>query len=285
MDRKGMWKQSLTVANGVFKQERLCSRVIMGYLLGIAVLAYWMSNFFRYVHFTREPINILETFIVIEQHSLSILFLVLGWILVMADAPFIKQNTFLTLHRCSRRSWNAGMLLYIILQAFLYTITLAAVSVVASCLNGFISNIWSNPVYMLSKDYGNDLGVIYNITFHWIEMMINMTVPHAFMVTILYLFAYLAFMGVLLYICNLLLKGIWGTIIVLGIHLIGYLFMQDGLIEKSLLAHAIPGYFIDNSNRYLISPCIFLVFIVCLSLLSFFLIKKVDFRESEEAEG
>lgn len=285
MDRKGKWIQSITVAKGVFKQEGLCYRVVMGYLLGIGILAYWMSNFFQYVHFAGEPINILETFIVVEQHSLSILFLVLGWILVMAEAPFIKQNTFLTLYRCSRRSWNGGMLIYIILQAFLYTITLAVVAIVASFSNGFISNIWSSPVYMLAMDDRDDLGVIYNITFHWTGMMKNKTVPQAFIVTILYLFAYLAFTGVLLYICNLFLRGIWGVIIVLGIHLIGYLFMQDGLIEKSLLAHAIPGYFIDESNKYLQSPCMYLAFILCLSLLSFYMIRKKDFRDSEEAEA
>lgn len=75
----------------------------MGFVLGIALFGYWLNNFMQYVWDTGEPINILEAFIVVEHYYKNILFLVLGWLLIISDAPFIKGNTYLTLCRSSRK--------------------------------------------------------------------------------------------------------------------------------------------------------------------------------------
>lgn len=282
MDRKNKVRQAITIAGSMFRQESQSYRVRMGYLLGIAIWAYWMHNFFQYVCDTGEPINILETFVVIEQDTLSIVFLVLGWLLVIADAPFIQSNTYFILYRSSRKSWNMGMVMYILLQAFLFVFCMAAVTIIASSFLGFSGEIWSNPVYTLAMDQNNDLGVKYHVTFAWSMMIKYMSVPQAFCSTFLFLFCYLAFLGVLLYVCNLLLRGIWGVIIVLGTHLIGYLLMQEGWVNISCIAHAVPGNFFDGTNAYLASPGMYLLVIIGLTFLSLWMVRKVDFREGEE---
>ena len=106
------------ITKGMFEQERQSGRIFMGFLLGFAFMGYWMRGFLRYAAETGEPVNILETFIVVEQHYVNLLFLILGWLLVVSDAPFMKGNLYLLLYRCGRRSWNMGMLLYVLIQAF-----------------------------------------------------------------------------------------------------------------------------------------------------------------------
>ena len=69
----------VVIIKGMFWQEQRNGRVIMGYLLGFAVMGYWMSGFLRYASDTGEPVNILESFCVVEQHYVNMLFLVLGW--------------------------------------------------------------------------------------------------------------------------------------------------------------------------------------------------------------
>ena len=273
------------ITKGMFEQERQSGRIFMGFLLGVAFMGYWMRGFLRYAAETGEPINILETFIVVEQHYVNLLFLIVGWLLVISDAPFMKGNLYLLLYRCGRRSWNMGMLLYVLIQAFLYTAAMAAFTVIISSRLGFAGKMWSSPVYTLALDVGNNIGVKYNITFPWYAMMENMTVPQAFAVTFLFLYLYLVFLGMLLYVCTLLLSGIWGIVVVMGVHLAGYLRMMDGYIETSFFARAVPGNFIDGTGAYWKSALLFLVLIAVLMALSTVFVKRIEFHPGTEVDG
>ena len=273
------------IIKGMFWQEQRSGRVIMGYLLGYAIMGYWMSGFLRYAADAGEPINILETFCVVEQHYVNMLFLVLGWLLVVADAPFMKGNIYLLLYRCGRKRWNMGMLFYILMQAFLYTAAMAVFTIIISSFFGFAGNMWSSPLYSLALDATNSIGVRYNITFPWLAMMKTMSVPQAFAVTFLFLYLYLAFMGALLYAAALLFSGIAGMVVVMGGHLAGYLRMMDGYTETSLLARAVPGNFIDGTLSYWQSAVLFLGLIAVLMVLSSVLVKKMEFQPGKEIDG
>lgn len=64
----------------------------------------------------------------------------------------------------------------------------------------------------------------------------------------IFLFLYLILIGFLLYVCNLLLKEIYGILLVFGIQISGYLLQQEGLTHLSLMAKSIPGYAIDGNG-------------------------------------
>ena len=273
------------IIKGMFWQEQRSGRVIMGYLLGYAVMGYWMSGFLRYAADTGEPINVLETFCVVEQHYVNMLFIILGWLLVVADAPFMKGNIYLLLYRCGRKRWNMGMIFYIMMQAFLYTAAMAAFTIMISSFFGFAGNMWSSPVYSLALDATNSIGAKYNITFPWLAMMKAMSVPQAFAVTFLFLYLYLAFMGTLLYAAALLFSGIAGMAIVMGGHLAGYLRMMYGYTETSLLARAVPGNFIDGTLSYWQSAALFLELIAVLIVLSSVFVRKTEFQQGKGMEG
>ena len=279
MDRLG---SVFSMARASFSEEWHNKRVIMGFLLGLALFGYWLHSFLRYAWDVGEPVNILEAFIVVEHHHKSMLFLVLGWLLMISDAPFIKQNTFLALYRSSRKKWNLAMLSYLVTQALLYVAGMAAVSATVSSPCGFWGNMWSSPVYNLAMDTGNHLGVEYNISFPWVNVMQAMTVPQAFMITFVFLFLYLVLIGFLLYVCNLLLKEIYGILIVFGIQIAGYLLQQEGLTHFSLMAKAIPGYFIDGNGGQWKTAVLLSAIILGLALISLWIVGQVDFKAEEE---
>jgi hypothetical protein len=281
MDRM---KQIFCITKTTFLEEQRNKRVIMGFVLGIALFGYWLNNFIQYVWDTGDPVNVLEAFIVVEHNYKDILFLVLGWLLIISDAPFVKGNTYLTLYRSSRRKWNIAMLQYIIIQALLYVICIAAVSVIVSFFRGFFNNMWSSPVYNLAMDTANSLGVKYNITFTWANIMETMTVPQAFVLTFLFLFLYLVSVGMLLYVCNLLLKEIYGILIVFGIQISAYILQQEGFTRWSLMAKAIPGYSINGSGGQWKTVFLFLTVILILAAVSLWLVGKVDFKDAAEEE-
>lgn len=280
----GRIRQSFCMMSNVFREERRDKRVIMGFILGVALFGYWMIFFLRYVQEMGEPVNVLETFIVIGHHYKNMLFLVLGWLLVIADAPFIKGNIYFILYRSSRKSWNLGMLFYIMMQAFLFTACIALVSVAVSSIWGFWGAMWSSPVYHLAMDRTNQLGVKYNITFPWENMMQSMAAPEAFALTFLFLWLYFVFLGVLLYVCNLFLKEIFGALIVFGVQLSGYLMQQDGYGGVSLMARAMPGYSIDGAGGEWKSALLFVGLITFLALDSLWLAGRVDFKDVAEGQ-
>ena len=277
-------KQVFYMTKTTFLEEQHNKRVIMGFILGIALFGYWLNLFLQYALDIGEPVNVLEAFVVVEHHHKSILFLVVGWLLIISDAPFIKKNTDLLLCRSSRKQWDAAMLQYIMIQAFLYVAGIVVVSVAVSILLGFWGNMWSSPVYHLAMDTNNYLGVKYNISFPWVNIMQTMTVPQAFMITFVFLFLYLVLIGFLLYVCNLLLKEIYGTLIVFGIQIAGYLLQQEGAAYLSLMAKAIPGYAIDGNGGQWKVVVLFCAIILILALISSWLIGRVDFKDAMEEE-
>ena len=274
--------QSFHMTKNIFQEERSDKRVIMGFILGIALFGYWLFFFLQYVRDRGEPVNILEAFVVIEHHYKNMLFLVLGWLLIISDAPFIKGNIYLILCRSSRKRWNMGMLYYIILQAFLYVACIAVFSVIVSSRWGFCSSIWSSPVYDLAMDRTNHLGIEYNINFPWENIMRCMTVPQAFAVTFLFMWLYLIVLGVLLYVCNLFLKEIFGILIVFGVQLTGYLLQQDGMGSISLMAKAMPGYSIDGAGGEWKTALLFVGIILVLTAFSVWLVGRVDLKGAAE---
>lgn len=280
----GRIKQIFYMTKTTFLEEWHNKRVIMGFLLGMALFGYWLNLFLQYALDVGEPVNVLEAFIVVEHHHKSILFLTACWLLVISDAPFIKKNTYLSLCRSSRKKWNTAMLQYIMIQAFLYVAGIAAVSAAASILHGFLGNMWSSPVYNLAMDIGNYLGVKYNISFPWVNVMQEMTVPQAFMITFAFLFLYLVLIGFFLYMCNLLLKEIYGILTVFGMQISGYLLQQEGITYLSLMAKAIPGYAIDGNGGQWKVVVLFCAIILILALVSLWLIGWVDFKDEMEEE-
>lgn len=280
----GKYEQIFCITKNQLLEERNSKRVMMGFILGIALSGYWLNNFMQYVWDTGEPVNILEAFIVEEHYYKNILFLLPGWLLLISDAPFMKGNTYLTLCRSSRKRWDIAMLQYIMVQAFLYVTCIAAVSVMISCPQGYVGNMWSSPTYEMAMDTALNIGEKYHISFSWTNVLENMTVSQAFMTTFAFLFLYLAASGILLYVCSLLLKGAYGVLIVFGIQLSGYLLQQEGYTKLSIMAKAIPGNSIDGNGGQWEPVVLFVVIILILAVISLLVIRQVDFKNSVEEE-
>ena len=254
-------------------------RVIMGFLMGMAVPFFWLRNFLDYVTSTGEPVNILEAFPVVEHEGGSMMFLVLGWFLIISDAPFVNGNTCYCLYRTKKRDWNFAMVFYISVQAVFYTAAVALPMVLSSLPYGFIGKMWSYPVYTLSKDLHTDMSGEYRIAFLQKNMMHRMNVPQAFAVTALCFFLYLVLMGIILYTCNLLLGGIWGAVIAFTVHMSGYGLLFLGRTGLALMSYACPGNFIDSGGVHLARPVvIMIVFAAALVAVECRFIDKVDFH-------
>lgn len=268
----------LQVTRNLFFCEWNDKRVIMGFLAGMTVPFFWLKNFLDYVAGTREPVNILEAFLVVEHEYKTVMFLALGWFLVISDAPFINGNTHYSLYRIRKRGWNAAMVFYILIQAALYTAAVALPMVLLSLPFGFVGKMWSNPVYMLSQDYHMNRSAEYGVSFLRQDMMRRMDVSQAFAATALCFFLYLVLMGIILYTGNLLLGGIWGIVIAFIVHIGGYELPFLGHAKLALMEYACPGNLADLAGMHLLRPVMVMVGIAAgLVLIGCIFIDRVDF--------
>ena len=267
-------RKVIRITRGMLGQEMGSVRVMMGYLLGMAFLGLGVNDFLRYAMEMGEPVNLCEAFVVSGNQSMAARFWVLGYLLILGDAPFIKGNTYMMLYRCGRQAWNMGMLLYVFLQAFLYTLCLAVVSVAAGIPFGFFGGIWSSPVYLLATVSSNAAAEKYHIFFDGMRMMKYMTVPQAFGITFLYLLCYIVFLGLLLYLCNLVLGGFFGLAAVAAVHLGGVILSFADRLHQS------PLYYVDGAGGHWRYPGRMLAVILVLAAVSAFAVRRADMEES-----
>ncbi|RKJ46929.1 hypothetical protein D7X98_01180 [bacterium 1XD8-76] len=270
----------LQITKNLLLYEWSDKRVIMGFLAGVTVPFYWLKNFLDYVAAVGEPVNILEAFLVVEHEYKSVMFLVLGWFLIVSDAPFVNGNTYYSLCRTKKRSWNLTMVFYILVQAALYTAGVALPMVMASLPWGFVGKMWSSPVYLLSQDFTLSRSEEYGIRFLQRDMMRSMNVLQAFLATVLCFFLYLVLTGLILYTGNLLLGGIWGLAIAFVVHVGGLGMRFLGQIRFALMGYASPGNFADAGGIHLVRPvAVMVVLAAALVAIQCCLIDKVDFKE------
>ncbi len=263
---------AVRITFGTLRQEMGSLRVIMGYLLGMTFLALALNDFFGYAMDIKEPVNIFEAFIVMENQGIAGRFWVPGYLLIIADAPFVRRNTYMLLYRSGRRVWNMGMLLYVLIQAFAYSGCLAVGSVVAGIPCGFFGRLWSSPVYLLVTNASGTIAEKYRIFFEGAALMKHMTVLQAFGITFLYLFCYFVFLGVLLYVCNLVLGGFWGLMAVAAVHLGGTVLSFTAGLHQS------PVYYMDGAGSQWRYPGIMCGFTFAMVLVSLAAIERVDIQ-------
>lgn len=264
--------RAIRIALGLLRQEMGSVRVIMGYLLGFTVLALGLNDFLRYAVEIEEPVNIFEAFIIVESQGTAGRLWVLGYLLILANAPFVKRNTYIILYRSGRRIWNMGMLLYVFIQAFMYTMCFAAASTAVSVPYGFSGKIWRSPAYMLATGASHTIAEKYHVSFEGMALMKHMTVLQAFGITFMYMFCYFVFLGVLLYVCNLMFGGFWGLAAVAVVHL------GRVILSFTVKLHQSPVYYVDGSGGYWRYPCIMMAFIFAMAAVSLFAVERVDIQ-------
>ena len=254
-------------------------RVWMGYLLGLTLLGLSCNDFLKYAGEMKEPVNLLEPFVVAQCQAFVGRLWPLGYLLILADAPFIGKGTDLLLYRSGRHAWNLGMICYILMQSFWYAAGLAICSVLTSVPFGFPGKIWSGPAYLLVKFPKSAAALKYHLLFEGEAMMRQLTVPQAFLAAFVYLFCYLALIGILLYVCSLIFGSFWGFLAVAVFHL--------GRIALSFWFQIpwSPVHETGSLYRLWRYPCRAGMVFIFITLVSFLSVKKVEFSERRGGNG
>lgn len=113
-------KDILKICVYQFRIQMCSKRVWLGYLLGIVIIMKQSFGYFVYADSLKEPVNVLEAFVVAGNNYNTAMFLILGWLLVISEAPFVNSISFYLIYRTNKKNWNTAMILYIFCQAVIY---------------------------------------------------------------------------------------------------------------------------------------------------------------------
>lgn len=130
-------KDILKICVYQFRIQMCSKRVWLGYLLGIVIIMKQSFGYFVYADSLKEPVNVLEAFVVAGNNYNTAMFLILGWLLVISEAPFVNSISFYLIYRTNKKNWNTAMILYIFCQAVIYYSLIVGSTILFSLKNSF----------------------------------------------------------------------------------------------------------------------------------------------------
>ena len=270
-----------------FRVQLASARVWLGYLIGIVLVLRQTAEYLAYAAHFGEPVNVLEGFLIAGNSANTVMFLVLGWLLVISAAPFVDSSTGYLIYRTRKSLWSRAVALYLAVQAFIYYGLLALASILFSAGNGFLANVWSRPLIRLAG--GGSLS-LYDVYFPFEEFIHEFSIVSGFFQTWLLLFGYALLLGLFLYVFSLLSGQLAGVTAAFLFHFLGYETMQEGLgfiTRYSLMARSVLVLQVGSGAdaRLFDTYVLYAALIFLLIFLSGILIKHVDFREAAKGEG
>lgn len=276
-------RQRFYLCFGMLKESLVSPFILCAYLLALLAAVKGALPFIRYADGT--SMNVLEPFIILCSDCGQVCWVLLGYLVLMCNAPFINARSMQTLVRTTRTRWSDGMLIYVLLQSLLYYLFLLMVTVILAAPSGFAGNVWSRLLYSLSQ-YGSGVEKEVGLYVPDVSLLETWTVQQAAIHSFLLLYLYSLVLALLLFVGNLALHWIAGSVITIIVHFIGYMLISDsmfGMMKYSLFAHGILYYHDYNglngpevSQSYMLF--IFLAVVLC--SLEHIVIRRCDFRYS-----
>lgn len=238
-------------------------RVWAGYIYG-----FWfgLSMGSRYVAFSSGmEVGIFESFLLLTNHPLNIALLLIGFFVIIADAPFIDTETYYILIRSDGSFWRISMVGYILVQVVIYEAIIFTGGMLPGLIRGNWTAGWSEAMQILTGAAPRIAITTYDLPILDPWMLKTWTAPialfHSFGLIMLYCFL----LGLIVFVGNLNTDLPIGNLAAIGIHFVGMLVMSDfvPLYWPSLVAHGILQYHIPG-RKILSLHWSYLLFFVCI---------------------
>lgn len=256
-------------------QAFLSPRILIGYLYSL-----WMgiSIGMRYTSFSGGmQIGIFDAFILLSNEKFQVTLLMIGFLIVIADAPFVDSRTYYVLIRSSSSKWRHSMVVYIALQVFIYE-GIALLGSMIPCViggNPGTLNEWSEVLQIMQNAMPEIAVSNYDLPIIGNGILKSFSVVQALIHSFVLNSAYLFFLGLVIFAGNLNSRLPLGNIIAIGIHLIGMLVMSDfvPLYKPSLVAHGILTFHTQHgplslTESYLMFAILYIMLMLILRKIS-----------------
>lgn len=255
--------------------------------IGCAVQIISIMPLLSYAEYLAKPLCVFESFIYFNCDTFIISAAFLGVVVLVSDVPFSAQNETYVLMRVSRRKWAGGKILYLMIVCAIYYIVSFLVGATYIADKAYISNMWSEPFYHLTKDIGREALSSHRVYFPY-QHILQMTPIGAAGACFVLSVGYSFIMSLLFFLLNIKLSRILSYVGAMIVHVMNYLLVTIPIakysIRVSLLGNSLLMY--HNINNYyphlsyptlLQSYALFLIAIIVLGALVLKSIMRYDF--------
>lgn len=265
-------------------------RILIFMILYVFLYDYIIQEMLKAAHKMGEMLMVFEPFIAMTNSSLLIMVIPAVFIVLVSDFPKTDGNTMFYISRVGKNNWMFGQLLFGIMAAGSYLMSILVISVTLVVRHSFGENMWSNVITSYTKAFPNEKmaripmlvnGKLYN----------NMTPVQTVILTITLLMLYLMVMELMLLVSFSVGKRMMGilisyTIIGVGSALCG---LKSKIQWVFPSAHSIAWLHFDDVLRIQkfkisYSYIYFIVLLIVLFAVSLVTVKRYDFAKITDME-
>ena len=196
-------------------------------------------------------IMLVEPFVAVTNSELLVMVIPVAFLVLMSDFPKTDGNTLFYIQRVGKINWLWGQLLFGVMAAVTYLLSIIGVSFVMIANRGFLKNYWSPVVTQYVKTFPNEskakLPKLINS-----RLYNNLTPLQAFVLAVTLMLLYLILMEIWLLIGFSKGKRIMGMLVGYTIIAAGSSLVLLGIKWKWLFptAHAISWLHFDKVLRF-----------------------------------
>lgn len=244
-------------------------RIISSFCLGVGISIFNAAKYCNFSSFIGQKVHMLESYVIIGSTGSFFIGVLLGNLLLLSDAPFVNQLTIYEIAAIGKKEWIKSRIIYLLITSFIYISLVVFSTIVFSLLVCGITfeNEWSISIKQLAEKQPQFASISFGISFPY-PNYINHTSPYlAFILTLLYNWAYMALIGLIILCVNLLTNQNIGWIIAISIHIAGYIIYANGgfyaPLRFSPFCWALPAIYFDQMSKmsFVITFCLFSVFV------------------------
>lgn len=195
--------------------------------------------------------------------------IILGYLFLLSDAPFVNERTLQLVLRTSKKMWNSSCLLYIVLQATVYYLAILFFSMIFGASNGYLGESWSVPLAQVARQ-GTLMIFQFDVSFPYWFFMQEYSVLQACGLTLIGCILYASVLGCILYVGNLGTRYSIGTWFAVFVHFSGYIARKEWNSQWSLQSYASPA---ENGSFIPL-----LVGVALLMCFSYIWVKRIDYH-------
>ena len=282
------FRKSLCLFKGQFFASLANWRVIVGYLIGIFTVLRYTHNYQGYA--AGRVVQVFEAFITAFSDRTTVLLFLIGFLIIIADAPFVNHRSILMLYRTSRKQWFWGMNIYIFMHCLLYHCVTLAASMIVQARQGYIHNIWSRVMINLVRFPSSEGIVKWSMPSSLPETLLTDYTPiSAVLYTFVFMAMYACILALILFIFNAFISRAVGTALAGAVHMLGYIMMYGGVsgynAAWSLFNNAFFTSHLEGTLSIFFSVSYMLLVICLLLFLGLVLIRSADFSYSSGEEN
>lgn len=264
-----------------FIEELLTPRIAVAYMLGLTEVLRKGIPYLRYAQ--ERSIQCFEVFDIVLSKDTNFLMYFAGALLILSSAPFVTSRSLCMISRTTRKKWGMSMILHMCMHVCCYVLFLLLVSVAISLPKAYIGNVWSTPFYVMARF----APVTVTLTYDYLQIPASLLDSTPYMVTLhnmLLMIMYFMTNGMMIYVFNLNCHKYVGTLVTVGIHMVGFLIWSAPELELfrpfSVPHRAVYALVKANGGSPGASYILFGTLIVLLYLLLKKLLSYSDFKTS-----